>query len=181
MKLETKRLILRPWKLEDAEYLYMYAKEPEVGPSAGWPPHQSVEESREIIEKILSAEYTFALVCKETNHPIGSMGLSMKSDLVEKDGEAEVGYWIGVPFWGQGLVTEALEEVLRYAFEDLMLDKVWVSCFVENHGSKRVQEKCGFTLQYKCRDKYLPLLDVTRESYISSIGKEEWVQRRKKK
>ncbi|MCI7367055.1 MAG: GNAT family N-acetyltransferase, partial [[Clostridium] innocuum] len=53
--LETKRLILRPWQVEDAESCYRYAKNPNIGPKAGWPVHESVENSREIIRTVLSA------------------------------------------------------------------------------------------------------------------------------
>ena len=74
MELETKRLILRPWTLEDAEELFRYAKDPEVGPAAGWDPHTSVENSREIIKTVLSEEGTFAVVRKETGLPVGSAG-----------------------------------------------------------------------------------------------------------
>ena len=55
MILETERLILRPWREEDADDLYIYASDPDIGPPAGWPPHTSVESSREIIRTVLSA------------------------------------------------------------------------------------------------------------------------------
>lgn len=71
MNMETQRLILRPWTENDAESLYNYAKDPAIGPIAGWPPHTSVENSREIIRDILSAPETYAVVLKETNEPIG--------------------------------------------------------------------------------------------------------------
>ena len=64
--LETNRLILRPWKEEDAEELYLYAKDPAIGPIAGWPTHTSVENSREIIKGVLSAAETYAVVLKQT-------------------------------------------------------------------------------------------------------------------
>lgn len=63
MVIETNRLILRPWKEDDAESLYEYAKDPQVGPIAGWPPHASVENSRTIIRKVLSADETYAAPC----------------------------------------------------------------------------------------------------------------------
>ena len=96
--METQRLILRPWTENDAESLYNYAKDPAIGPIAGWPPHTSVENSREIIRDILSAPETYAVVLKETNEPIGSVGI-MFADGVHsadmQDGDAEIGYWIG--------------------------------------------------------------------------------------
>jgi len=118
--IKTQRLILRPWREDDAEALYTYASDPEVGPSAGWPPHTSAENSREIIVNVLSAPQTYA-VCLKDNKPIGSVGLKLKgsTDMTDKDDECELGYWIGKPFWGQGLIPEASRELLRYAFEEL--------------------------------------------------------------
>ena len=120
--LETSRLLLRPWEETDAESLYRYAKDPAVGPIAGWPPHTSVENSREVIRSILFAPETYAVVLKQTGEPVGSIGL-MFGDTVHSadiaDGEAEIGYWIGVPFWGQGLSPEAVRRLLRHGFEDL--------------------------------------------------------------
>ena len=71
MIIETERLILRPWQESDAEDLYTYAKDPEVGPPAGWPPHTSVENSRDIIKTALSRPETYA-VCLKNGKPIGS-------------------------------------------------------------------------------------------------------------
>ena len=75
MILETKRLILRPWDESDAESLYEYAKDDRVGPIAGWPPHTSVENSREVINNVLSAPETYAVCLKDNNKAIGSIGL----------------------------------------------------------------------------------------------------------
>ena len=75
MILETKRLLLRPWEESDAPELYRYASSPEVGPITGWPVHTSVENSRQIIRDILSADDTYAVVLKETGKPVGSVGI----------------------------------------------------------------------------------------------------------
>ena len=75
MNLETERLLLRPWKAEDAESLYKYASDDRVGPIAGWHPHKSVADSRQIINDVLSSPGTYAVVLKETNEPVGSIGL----------------------------------------------------------------------------------------------------------
>ena len=64
MWLETERLILRPWCPSDAENLYEYAKDPEVGPIAGWPSHTGVENSREVIKEVLSADETYSCMLK---------------------------------------------------------------------------------------------------------------------
>ena len=75
MELQTKRLILRPWQESDAEALYKYACNPNIGPIAGWPPHTSIGNSREIIKGVLSAPETYAVVLKETGETIGSVGI----------------------------------------------------------------------------------------------------------
>ena len=84
MILETERLILRPWCEDDAEELYKYARDPEVGPPAGWAPHTSVENSRDIIRTVLSAPDTFAVCLKENGKAIGSIGFH-RNDLAEQD------------------------------------------------------------------------------------------------
>ena len=103
MILETKRLILRPWSEDDAEECYKYAKDPRVGPAAGWPAHKSVEETREIIMTVLAVPETYAVVLRETGLPVGSVGLHFKSDLARGEDECELGYWIGEPYWGAAL------------------------------------------------------------------------------
>ncbi len=109
MILETNKLILRPWKEDDAQTLYKYAKSPDVGPIAGWPVHTDIENSRQIIKDVLSAEETYAVVLKGEYLPIGSIGLMIgeKSNIAISDDEGEIGYWIGAPYWGKGLIPEA--------------------------------------------------------------------------
>jgi RimJ/RimL family protein N-acetyltransferase len=123
MVLETERLILRPWEEADAEECYKYAKDPQVGPIAGWAVHTSVDNSREIIQTVLSAPETYAVVLKATGFPVGSIGLMLgrESNIGLPDTEGEIGYWIGVPYWGQGLIPEAVCELMKYGFEELKL------------------------------------------------------------
>ena len=122
MELQTERLILRAWQESDAEALYKYAKNPNVGPIAGWQPHTSVENSREIIRTVLSAPETYAIVLKETGEVVGSVGIMITKSVMNSaqmiENECEIGYWIGEPFWGKGLIPEAVNELLRYAFEN---------------------------------------------------------------
>lgn len=101
--METERLILRRWTEYDAESLYKYAQNPAIGPIAGWPPHTSIENSREVIRDIFSAPETYAVVLKETNEPIGSVGIMFSDGLHSaemEEGDAEIGYWIGVTHTG---------------------------------------------------------------------------------
>jgi RimJ/RimL family protein N-acetyltransferase len=173
MMLETKRVTLRPWRESDAEDLFTYASDPEVGPPAGWPPHTSVENSREIIRMVLSAPDTFAVCLKESGKPIGSIGFHRK-DLAEADDEYELGYWIGKPFWGQGLIPEASREMLRYAFEDLKMNRIWCGYYDGNEKSRRVQEKLGFVYQQRTEGIEVSLLGEIRTGHSNLMTKERW-------
>ena len=177
MVLETERLILRPWDESDAEDLYEYAKDERIGPVAGWPVHTSVENSREIIRDVLTAPETYAVCLKKNGRPIGAISL-MVGDQSNIEGltdtEAEIGYWIGVPFWGKGLIPEAAEELIRHAFEDLRLQTIWCGHFEGNYKSKRVQEKCGFTYHHTNVDAPWKKMGDIRTEHIMRLTSDEW-------
>lgn len=178
MELLTERLILRPWKESDAESLYEYAKDPLVGPIAGWPVHTSVENSREIIRNILSAPETYAVCLKNDNKAIGSIGLisPMQSHTNATNGELEVGYWIGVPFWGKGYIPEAVRRLQKYAFEELGCTAMWCGYYEGNEKSKRVQEKCGFIYHHTEKDKPCLLMGDVRTEHFTYVTKEQWLE-----
>lgn len=178
--LKTKRLILRPWQETDAENLYEYAKDPDIGLPAGWPPHTDVENSREIIRNVLSAPETYA-VCLKDGRAIGSVGLKLKgsTDMTDREDECELGYWLGKPFWGQGIIPEAAEEVLRHAFEDLGMRAVWCGYYEGNEKSRRVQEKLGFVYRYTTDGLELPLLNEVRRGHTQLMTKQHWEERTK--
>ncbi|MBO4339528.1 MAG: GNAT family N-acetyltransferase [Clostridia bacterium] len=181
MILETERLILRPWEETDAEELYKYAKDDRVGPPAGWKPHTSIENSLEIIRTILSEPETYAIILKETGLPIGSIGLMRNSDLAERGDEVELGYWLGVPYWGRGFVPEASAELIRYAFEDLKVNRVWCGYSDGNEKSKRVQEKLGFKYHHTSENVPFPQVGETRKAHANLLTKEDWLSQRSKK
>lgn len=175
--LETERLVLRPWEEGDAEELYRYAKDPAVGPIAGWPPHASIENSREIIRDVLAAPETYAVVLKETGKPIGCVGLFRDEDgnMVLADDEAELGYWLGVPYWGRGIIPEASKELIRHGFEDMGLSCIWCGNFEGNANSQRVQEKLGFVFDRIEPNTPVKLLNEERTLRVSKLPKERWV------
>ncbi len=174
MILETERLILRPWEEGDAEECFRYAKDPRVGPAAGWPAHQDPEESWRVIRDILAVPETYAMVPKETGLPAGSVSLNFGTALAEKDDEAELGYWLGVPFWGRGYMPEAARELLRRAFEDLGLRRVWCAWAEGNDKSRRVQEKLGFRHQFVRENVPYPQIGEKRTSHVNLMTKEDW-------
>lgn len=177
MILETERLILRRWEESDAEDLYKYASDPAVGPIAGWPSHQNVEESRDVIRDVFSGAEAYAICLKLDNRAIGAIELMLygHTDMVERDDECELGYWIGKPFWGQGLVPEAARELLRYGFEDIGMNKVWCGYYEGNAKSKRVQEKVGFLYQRTIEGVDVPLMHEKRTLHVNLMTKEIWL------
>lgn len=182
MILKTGRLLLRPWRETDAESLYEYAKNSLVGPAAGWPVHTSVADSRQIIRNVLSAEETYAVTIKNDDAAIGSAGLLIggKSNLDIAADEAEIGYWIGVPHWGQGYIPEAVRELMRHAFEDLGVSALWCGYFDGNEKSKRVGEKCGFTFHHTEHGKEWPLIHAIKTQHVTRITQTEWRTMQKK-
>ena len=176
MRLETERLFFRRWEENDAEILYQEASNPEVGPPAGWQPHKSVEESLEIIRSVLNGPEAYAICRKEDGMPIGSIELRLKdkTDLTDKDDECELGYWLARPFWGQGIMPEAAAEMLRHAFEDLGMTKVWCGYYDVNTKSQRVQEKCGFTYQWTTEGLEVKQMNEIRTGHVNMLSKEEW-------
>ena len=175
--METERLILRRWREEDAEDLYTWARDPEVGPIAGWPPHRSAEESREIIRTVLSAPEAYAVCRKTDGRAVGSIQLKLngKTDFTDRDDECELGFWIGKPFWGQGLIPEAAQALLRRAFEDLGMRKVWCAYYDGNEKSKRVQEKLGFHYLWTTEGLDVPLMGETRTGHVNLMTREDWL------
>lgn len=169
-------MILRRWQDSDAENLYEYAKDPDVGPIAGWPEHQSIAESRNVIKNVFNGKEAFAICLQADGKAIGAIELKLNghTDMTEGDDECELGYWLGKPFWGQGLMPEAVKEILRHAFEDIGMTKVWVGYYEGNTKSKRVQEKCRFRYQWKSEDVDVPLMHEKRNGHVSSMTKDQW-------
>lgn len=172
----TDRLILRPWQESDAKSLYRYARDPAIGPVAGWPPHVSVEDSLNIIRTVFAAPETYAVVLKETGEPVGSIGVMFGDGLHSAEmqaDEAEIGYWIGKPYRGRGLIPEAVRCLLRRCFEDLGMAAVWCGYYEGNTNSRRVMDKCGFRFHHTEGGKTSPLGDVRTEHFMR-MTKEEW-------
>lgn len=176
MTLYTERLILRPWTAEDADSLYEYAKDPDVGPIAGWPAHKSVEESLDVIKNVFNGKECYAICEKENNIAIGAIELKLNghTDMTERDDECELGYWLGKPFWGREYVPEAAKAIMDRAFSDLRMTTIWIGYYDGNHKSKRVQEKLGFAYHHTCDEVDVPLLGEVRVGHTNYMTKEMW-------
>ena len=174
--IETERLILRTWRLEDFGDFYEYASDPSVGPSAGWKPHTDRIESLSILISFIEGEEVFAIEDKISGKAIGSIGLH--PDRKRNNPEVRmIGYVLAKPFWGKGLALEAVNAVLEYAFNDQNLNMVSVYHFPFNQQSKRVIEKAGFAFEGIMREATLLPSGEVVDDVCYSITKEEFLSR----
>lgn len=172
MTIETERLILRPWRDEDAAALYEAAREPDVGPRAGWAPHTDEADSLRVIRAVLSDPETYAVTVRGSDAPVGSASI-MELDPPE-DGVREIGYWIAKPLWGRGYIPEAVRALQRRAFTELGVTRLICGYFEGNGQSRRVQEKCGFRPWREVKDKPVPALGITLNEFYTALTKEDW-------
>ncbi len=179
MMLTTERLVLRPWKEADAESLFEYAKDPDIGPIAGWPPHKSIDESLEVIRNVLNGPECYAICENGRFGAIGTIELKLNghTDMTERDDECELGYWLGKPFWGRGYMPEAANELIRHGFEDLGMTTIWCGYYEGNNKSKRVQEKLGFTYHHTCDEVLVPLMNEIRIGHTNYMTREQWIRK----
>lgn len=173
--LETDRLLLRSWQEEDVYDLYEYAKNPKIGPMAGWRPHESLNKSKEIIHHFIEADDSWAIVLKEAGKVIGSIGLHEDSQRrISKDKTRRLGYVLSEDYWGQGIMPEAVKKVISFAFEELKIEVLAVNHYSNNKQSRRVIEKVGFHYEGTIR-KAIQLFDGTIvDNVCYSLLKEEY-------
>lgn len=147
IRIETDRLILRPWRESDLQDLYEYAKVDGVGQMAGWLPHESIEVSKQILGFFIRDKKTFALELKENGKVIGSLGLEERDENIDVPDDMlgrEIGYVLSKDYWGRGLMPEAVKAVIDCCFRELNFDYLTCGHFVWNDQSRRVVDKCGF-------------------------------------
>ena len=144
MQIETPRLILRPMRAEDAQQVYAYSRQPGVGAAAGWKPHDSIEETRAVMREVyLGKPDIYALVLRDEGCVIGSVGL-MPDPRRENPRSRMLGYAMGESYWGRGLMTEAVDALIKNTFSGTDVDLLSAYCYPFNSRSRRVLEKCGF-------------------------------------
>ncbi len=180
MEIKTKRLLLRPVLETDAEDMYEYSKNPNVGPNAGWAPHKSIEETAEVIKAIfLNKDGIFSIVVPETGKVIGSVGL-IQDPMRENEKALMIGYALGEEYWGKGIMTEAAQAVIKYGFEELGLELVSARYYPHNNASKRILEKCGMVYEGTLRRGEKLFDGQILDLVCCSVTKEEFFNRIKK-
>ncbi len=173
-RLETARLILRDFSERDTDDLYRYAADPDVGPCAGWKPHQSRAESLAIVRMFLAEGNVWAIERKSDGRVIGSLGLHRDKWRNLQDSRT-FGYVLSKDCWGQGYMTEAVRRAMEYCFFELNLRLLSVSHYTFNKRSHRVIEKCGFLYEGTMRQTFLRYDGAVFDEAVYSITKGEWL------
>lgn len=144
--IETERLILRPWRPQDAEALFSYARLPEVALPAGWSPHRSAAESERTIREVYRNK-CLALTLRGEDCPFGNIGLHNTSlcKSLHAVETRELGFSMSPAFWGHGYMTEAARSLIDYAFCLLELDCILLAHFSDNERTERIASRLGFS------------------------------------
>ncbi len=150
VSLEPGRLILRRFVLEDSEAMYHnWASADEVTEFLTWPAHSDAEVSRAVLSSWIAGyektdSYSWAIELKETGEVIGNISVVRIKEEIEC---AELGYWRGSKWWGQGIMPEAGKEVVRYLFEEVGFNRIAATHARNNPKSGRVMQKIGMTYE----------------------------------
>ncbi len=152
--IETKRVLVRKFEIDDLEDFYEYASVEGVGEKAGWRAHTSISESEEILKQFIKSENEFAIELKCIDKVIGSIGIRTESEVgsefLSNYNSVEIGYVIAKEFWGQGIAPEVVQKIRDHLFGTTSVNAIIITCFSKNSQSMRVAEKCqGEFLCYK--------------------------------
>lgn len=173
--LETERLILRKVTLKDIEDMYLYGSDEEVSKYVTWDTHKTISDTKGFVEFVLNKYKNkqvapWGIEYKENGNFIGTIDFVWWQP---NHKTAEIGYVISKDYWGKGLTTEAVKEIVRFGFNQMDLVRIQARCFVENIGSSRVMEKSGMKFEGIIR-KGMFVKGKHQDLKIYSILKEEF-------
>jgi ribosomal-protein-alanine N-acetyltransferase len=144
---------LRDWKLDDAENIVRYANNPKVAANLrnSFPHPYTLDDAHFFIDQCMHRDKTKQSIkaIVVDNQAIGSVGLLIQDDVSSKT--AEVGYWLGEPFWGKGIMTRAIIQTCEYGFANFDIFRIYARPFAENIGSRKALENAGFQLEGICK------------------------------
>ncbi|MBD7912230.1 GNAT family N-acetyltransferase [Clostridium cibarium] len=171
MRLETSRIILRPFEKKDLEDLDEYCSQDGVGEMAGWKQHCNLLTSKEVLDRNIQNENIFAIENKENKKVIGHIAVNNDSENGREDTK-ELGCALNRNYQNQGIMTEVIYQILDYLFSK-DIKYVYACCFQSNKPSKGLIEKCGFTFEQEGLF-YSKSLNKTFKSFEYVYSKNDW-------
>jgi len=147
MKIKFGEYMIRDWKKSDAEAISHYADNPNVAIRLRdrFPCPYTIYDAEGFLAAVSRQDPRTAFAIATRHEAIGGIGLDLGSDVYRFT--AELGYWLGEPFWGKGIMTEAVSRFTTWAFEQLKLYRIYANVFATNTASARVLEKAGFEFE----------------------------------
>lgn len=174
MKIVTDRLIIRPFKFNDDNDLFEMCRDPLTAYNAGWSPHESLRDSRNVLLGYVYGDETLAITLKETKKVIGTISLYTNHIRKQMTGCRELGFCLNRAYRNLGYMTEAIEAILDYGFNVLNLDLIMVCHHEKNYASRAVINKFPFLYEGTIR-RYRKLCDGTVvDGVMYSMTKEEY-------
>jgi len=176
IKIETERLLLRRFVIDDASNMFNnWSSDNDVSKYMRWSTHKNKEETIQVISRLMDfynkeSFYRWAITLKESEEPIGSIGLFVVN---ENDLCGDVAYCICKKYWGQGIVTEALKAVFNFAFEVIGFNRIETYHSINNPASGRVMQKAGMSFEGLARQKYKSIFGF-EDSNMYSILKNDF-------
>lgn len=170
-EIKSERILLRRFEKEDLLDLYDYSSQVGVGELAGWPHHQTLEQSEKVLDDFIHSENQYAIVCRKSNKVIGHIGIHEDSENGRSDTK-ELGYVLNKDYWNQGIMTEVIYIILKELFSS-DIKNVYACCFKNNAASRHLIEKCGFVFEQE-GTYYAKLLDQTFETFEYVYTSERW-------
>lgn len=138
---------LRPWRLDDIDSLVENANDPDIAKNLtdGFPYPYTREHGLRFIENASRDRPIKVFAIEVNGKAVGGIGIHPQQDIMKKN--AELGYWLGKKYWGKGIVTAAVKEIVKYGFDTFPITRIYARPFGTNNSSQRVLEKAGFTLE----------------------------------
>ncbi len=172
---QTRRLLLRKLRMDDAADIFEYGRDPEVTRHLMWDPHRTIDDSREFLHWVLELYRRgevapWGIELRTEGRVVGTIGYHYWN---RQHARAELGYSLARPYWGQGLMTEAARAAVDFGFRVMGLNRVEARCVPENTASARVMVKCGMRYEGTLRE-----MDFRKGTFddmlIYSILRREW-------
>ncbi len=153
LTLKTERVLLRPLHREDELILWPYVSNPEISRDMSWEPHQNISDTRKFVDDTLESmkngkNITWCIYFNDRFCGLFSLIGILKNHRALIYNRAELAYWIGPEYQGQGIMTEAGRKVIDYAFNNLQLNKLLVGHHIENRNSENLILRLGFKYLY---------------------------------
>jgi RimJ/RimL family protein N-acetyltransferase len=172
-------ITLRDWELSDLDRLVSLANNPQIAANMtdGFPSPFTEESAQQFIERTQKEQPSNIQAICADGEVVGSIGIYKLGDIFRLN--AELGYWLGEPYWGKGIMTEAVKLIVEYGFKNWQLERIFARPLGKNNASQKVLEKAGLKFEYRI-EKNLIKNEILEDELIYSMRIEDFNRRMSK-